>query len=84
MTGAGQSDKPRRRRRRWLARLTVAAFTILLITEFVGPFATTWLIESRLRDCVDLGAVHIDTTGHTLAEVIALVVSLVEDAGART
>ena len=30
------------------------------------------------------GAVHIDTTGHTLAEVIALVVSLVEDAGART
>lgn len=63
VTGAGQSDKPRRRRRRWLARLTVAAFTILLITEFVGPFATTWLIESRLRDCVDLGAVHIDTGG---------------------
>lgn len=30
------------------------------------------------------GAVHIDTTDHTLAEVIALVVSLVEDAGART
>lgn len=30
------------------------------------------------------GAVHIDTTDHTLAEVIALVVALVEDAGART
>lgn len=30
------------------------------------------------------GAVHIDTTGHTLDEVISLVVGLVEDAGART
>ncbi len=30
------------------------------------------------------GAVHIDTTDHTLAEVIAQVVALVEDAGART
>lgn len=30
------------------------------------------------------GAVHIDTTGYTLDEVIGLVVSLVEDAGART
>lgn len=30
------------------------------------------------------GAVHIDTTGHTLDEVIGLVVSLVEDAEART
>ena len=30
------------------------------------------------------GAVHIDTTGHSLEEVIALVVSLVQDAGART
>src|SRR3954452_3963381 len=30
------------------------------------------------------GAVHIDTTGHTLEEVIGLVVSLAEDAGART
>lgn len=30
------------------------------------------------------GAVHIDTTDHTLAEVIEMVVALVEDAGART
>lgn len=30
------------------------------------------------------GAVHIDTTDHTLAEVIGLVVALAEDAGART
>jgi CMP/dCMP kinase len=30
------------------------------------------------------GAVHIDTTGHTLDEVIGLVVALAEDAGART
>lgn len=30
------------------------------------------------------GAVHIDTTGHTLEEVIGLVVALVEDAEART
>jgi cytidylate kinase len=30
------------------------------------------------------GAVHVDTTGHTLAEVIDLVVELAEDAGART
>jgi cytidylate kinase len=30
------------------------------------------------------GAVHIDTTGHSLEDVISLVVSLVEDAGART
>jgi cytidylate kinase len=30
------------------------------------------------------GAVHIDTTGHTLDEVIGLVVALVEDAEART
>jgi CMP/dCMP kinase len=30
------------------------------------------------------GAAHIDTTGHSLEEVIGLVVSLVEDAGART
>ena len=30
------------------------------------------------------GAVHIDTTGHTLEEVIGLVVALVQDAEART
>jgi cytidylate kinase len=30
------------------------------------------------------GAVHIDTTGHTLDEVIGMVVALVEDAEART
>ena len=30
------------------------------------------------------GAIHVDTTGHTLAEVIDVVVALAEDAGART
>lgn len=30
------------------------------------------------------GAVHVDTTGHSLAEVVDIVVALAEDAGART
>ena len=58
---SARSDRPRPRRRRSLSRLAIAMLILLSIAELMGPSVANRLIESRLRDCVDVGMVEVDS-----------------------